>query len=35
LLSRNGRHSGSGLPGQTVTVTVLSAGEVIRVEVTD
>jgi anti-sigma regulatory factor (Ser/Thr protein kinase) len=29
------RHSGSGLPGQTVTVTVLREGEVVRVEVID
>jgi anti-sigma regulatory factor (Ser/Thr protein kinase) len=35
LVTNSVRHSGSGLPGQTVTVTVLSAGEFIRVEVTD
>ena len=29
------RHSRSGLPGQTVTVTVVSEDEVIHVEVTD
>ncbi|HUY44098.1 MAG TPA: ATP-binding protein [Streptosporangiaceae bacterium] len=28
-------HSGSRLPGQTITVTVLSDGKVIRIEVTD
>jgi anti-sigma regulatory factor (Ser/Thr protein kinase) len=35
LVTNSVRHSGSGLPGQRVTVTVLSEGEVIRVEVTD
>jgi anti-sigma regulatory factor (Ser/Thr protein kinase) len=35
LVTNSMRHSDSGRPGQTVTVTVLQAGEVIRVEVTD
>ena len=35
LVTNSVRHSGSGLPGQTVTVTVLREGEVVRVEVTD
>jgi anti-sigma regulatory factor (Ser/Thr protein kinase) len=35
LVTSSVRHSDSGLPGQTVTVPVLRAGEVIRAEVTD
>lgn len=35
LVTNSVRHSASRLPGQTITVTVLSDGEVIRVEVTD
>jgi anti-sigma regulatory factor (Ser/Thr protein kinase) len=35
LVTNSVRHSASGLPGQTVTVTVLSDGEVTRVQVTD
>jgi hypothetical protein len=35
LVTNSVRHSASGLPGSTVTVTVLAAGEVIRVEVAD
>jgi anti-sigma regulatory factor (Ser/Thr protein kinase) len=35
LVTNSVRHSGSGLPGQTVTVTVLREGEVVRVEVID
>ena len=35
LVTNSVRHSGSGLPGQTVTVTVLREGGVVRVEVTD
>jgi anti-sigma regulatory factor (Ser/Thr protein kinase) len=35
LVTNSVRHSASGLPGRTVTVTVLSAGEVIRAEVAD
>jgi anti-sigma regulatory factor (Ser/Thr protein kinase) len=35
LVTNSIRHSASGLPGQTVTVTVLSRGQVTRVQVTD
>src|SRR5450755_1458111 len=35
LVTNSVRHSASGLPGRTVTVTVLSSGEVTRVQVTD
>jgi anti-sigma regulatory factor (Ser/Thr protein kinase) len=35
LITNSVRHSASGLPGRTVTVTVLSSGEVTRVQVTD
>jgi anti-sigma regulatory factor (Ser/Thr protein kinase) len=35
LVTNSVLHSGSVLPGQTVTVTVLREGEVVRVEVTD
>jgi anti-sigma regulatory factor (Ser/Thr protein kinase) len=35
LVTNSVRHSASGLPGRTVTVTVLSDGEVTRVHVTD
>lgn len=35
LVTNSVRHSGSRLPGQVVTVTIASAGGVIRVEVTD
>ena len=35
LVTNSVRHSGSGLPGQTVTVTVCSEGGIIRVEVID
>jgi anti-sigma regulatory factor (Ser/Thr protein kinase) len=35
LVTNSVRHSASGLPGQTVTVTVLSGGEVAQVQVTD
>jgi anti-sigma regulatory factor (Ser/Thr protein kinase) len=35
LVTNSVRHSDSRLPGQTITVTVLSDGKVIRVEVTD
>jgi anti-sigma regulatory factor (Ser/Thr protein kinase) len=35
LVTNSVRHSASGLPGRTVTVTVLSCGEVARVQVTD
>jgi hypothetical protein len=35
LFSNSLRHSGSGAPGETVTVAVETAGDVIRVEVTD
>jgi anti-sigma regulatory factor (Ser/Thr protein kinase) len=35
LVTNSIRHSASGLPGRTVTVTVLSDGEVTRVYVTD
>jgi anti-sigma regulatory factor (Ser/Thr protein kinase) len=35
LVTNSVRHSGSRLPGQTITVTVFSDGKVIRVEVTD
>ena len=35
LFGNSVRHSGSGVPGQTVTVTVRAAGGVVRVEVTD
>jgi hypothetical protein len=35
LFSNSLRHSGSGAPGETVTVAVKTAGDVIRVEVTD
>jgi hypothetical protein len=35
LVTNSVRHSASCLPGQTITVTVRSDGEVIRVEVTD
>ena len=35
LVTNSVRHSASGLPGRTVTVTVLSDGEVTRVQVTD
>lgn len=35
LVTNSIRHSGSCLPGQTITVTVLSDGKVIRIEVTD
>lgn len=35
LVTNSVRHSGSRLPGQTITLTVLSDGKVIRVEVTD
>jgi len=35
LVTNSVLYSGSSLPGQTITVTVVSVGEVIRVEVTD
>jgi anti-sigma regulatory factor (Ser/Thr protein kinase) len=35
LVTNSVRHSRSGQPGQTVTVTVCSEGELVRVEVTD
>jgi anti-sigma regulatory factor (Ser/Thr protein kinase) len=35
LFSNSLRHSGSGAPGETVTVAVMMADDVIRVEVTD
>jgi anti-sigma regulatory factor (Ser/Thr protein kinase) len=35
LVTNSVRHSASGLPGRMVTVTVLSAGDVTRVQVTD
>ena len=35
LVTNSIRHSASGLPGRMVTVTVLSAGDVTRVQVTD
>lgn len=35
LVTNSIRHSASGLPGRTVTVTVLSVGDVTRVQVTD
>lgn len=35
LVTNSVRHSASGQPGRTVTVTVLSDGEVTRVQVTD
>ena len=35
LFSNSLRHSGSGAPGETVTVAVKTADDVIRVEVTD
>lgn len=35
LVTNSVLHSGSGLPGQTVTVAVFSEDDVIRVEVTD
>jgi hypothetical protein len=35
LVTNSVRHSASGLPGQTITVTVLSGGEVTQVQVTD
>jgi anti-sigma regulatory factor (Ser/Thr protein kinase) len=35
LVTNSVRHSASELPGRTVTVTVLSSGEVTRVQVTD
>jgi anti-sigma regulatory factor (Ser/Thr protein kinase) len=35
LVTNSVRHSASGLPGRTVTVTVLSGGDVTRVQVTD
>ena len=35
LVTNSMRYSASGLPGRTVTVTVLSFGEVTRVQVTD
>jgi anti-sigma regulatory factor (Ser/Thr protein kinase) len=35
LVTNSVRHSASGLPGRTVTVTVLSSGEVTRVRVAD
>jgi anti-sigma regulatory factor (Ser/Thr protein kinase) len=35
LVTNSVRHSASGRPGRTVTVTVLSSGEVTRVQVTD
>ncbi len=35
LFSNSLRHSGSGAPGETVTVAVKTANDVIRVEVTD
>jgi anti-sigma regulatory factor (Ser/Thr protein kinase) len=35
LFANSVRHSGSGAPGETVTVTVKTANDVIRVEVTD
>ena len=35
MVTNSVRHSASGLPGRTVTVTVLSYGEVTRVQVTD
>jgi len=35
LFSNSLRHSGSGVPGETVTVAVKTANDVIRVEVTD
>ena len=35
LFGNSVRHSSSGAPGQTVTVTIQAAGGVVRVEVTD
>jgi anti-sigma regulatory factor (Ser/Thr protein kinase) len=35
LFANSIRHSGSGAPGETVTVAVKTADDVIRVEVTD
>lgn len=35
LVTNSVRHSASGLPGRTVTVTVLSSSEITRVQVTD
>jgi anti-sigma regulatory factor (Ser/Thr protein kinase) len=35
LVTNSVRHSASGLPGQSITVTVRSGGEVTRVQVTD
>jgi anti-sigma regulatory factor (Ser/Thr protein kinase) len=35
LVTNSVRHSASGLPGRTVTVSVLSRAEVTRVQVTD
>ena len=35
LFSNSLRHSGSGAPGETVTVAVKTVNDVIRVEVTD
>lgn len=35
LVTNSVRHSASGRPDRTVTVTVLSSGELIRVQVTD
>jgi anti-sigma regulatory factor (Ser/Thr protein kinase) len=35
LVANSVRHSGSGAPGETVTVTVTTAGGTVRVEVTD
>lgn len=35
LVTNSVRHSASRLPGQTITVTVLGDGKVIRIEVTD
>jgi anti-sigma regulatory factor (Ser/Thr protein kinase) len=35
IFSNSVRHSGSGAPGETVTVAIISGDGVVRVEVTD
>jgi anti-sigma regulatory factor (Ser/Thr protein kinase) len=35
LFANSVRHSGSGKPGQTVTIAVRTAGDVVRIEVAD